>query len=197
MLDKRLPKIYSHIYSLKDVKDLSITVSKQNGENKIICPISMIEFSGLNSFYFFWNCGCLISKMAFDELKMKDQCILCAEKFDKEKDLVNLNYTKEERAQIFQALLLDKIKTKKMKIEKKIIKKEKNIKQENLDSRDYDLFKEFNHKNIVNGNNENDIKNINKDHAIDFNDGKIEKDYLKEKKENKLISYINKKRKRS
>jgi len=76
MLDKRLPKIYSHITSLKDVKDLKIQLAELNGETKIICPISMIEFSGLNTFYFFWNCGCLISKNAFEELNMKDKSIL-------------------------------------------------------------------------------------------------------------------------
>ena len=84
MLDKRLPKIYSHITSLKDVKDLIITNITQNEEKKIICPISKNEFSGLNSFYFFWNCGCLISKRAFDELKMSKECVYCGKDFDKE-----------------------------------------------------------------------------------------------------------------
>lgn len=125
MLDKRLPKIYSHISSLKDVKDLNVKLSEQNGETKIICPISMIEYSGLNTFYFFWNCGCLISKKAFDELHMKDKCILCSKDFNKESDLVNLNYTKEERARLFQKILAEKLNKKAKKEKSKNTHKEK------------------------------------------------------------------------
>jgi len=118
MLDKRLPKIYSHISSLKNVKDLKIKLSELNGETKIICPISMIEYSGLNTFYFLWNCGCLLSKKAFDELHTKDKCVLCGKDFNKETDLVNVNYTKEERARLFQKILYEKLnkKSKKAKI---------------------------------------------------------------------------------
>ena len=181
MLDKRLPKIYSHISSLKDVKDLIITTSKQNEEIKIICPISMIEFSGLNSFYFFWNCGCLISKKAFDELQMKDKCVLCGKKFEKEKDLVNLNYTKEERAQIFQSLILEKIKAKKIKEERKINKKEKITKKEIFD-------------NVLEI--ENNVEK--RENAIDFIKGNLQRNSkLIAKEENNDLILINKKRKRS
>ncbi len=122
MLDKRLPKIYSHISSLKDVKDLIIKLSELNGETKIICPISMIEYSGLNTFYFSWNCGCLISKKAFDELNMKEKCILCGKDFNKETDLVSLHYSKEERGRLFQKIMADKLnkKAKKEKSKNKI-----------------------------------------------------------------------------
>lgn len=181
MLDKRLPKIYSHIKSLKDVKDLIITTSNQNQENKIICPISMIEFSGLNSFYFSWNCGCLISKKAFDELHMKDKCVLCGKLFSKEKDLVNLNYSKEERAQIFQNLIIEKLKSKKTKTDKKESKKEKNT---TIDNFEISELKKLEKK---------------KDTSIKLiNDKKIEIDNLiKEEEKDVDIVFMNKKRKRS
>lgn len=123
MLDKRLPKYYCHITSLKDVKDLNIKISELNGETKIICPISMIEFSGLNTFYFFWNCGCLVSKKAYDELNMKDKCILCGEKFDKNTDLVNINYSKEERKERFESIMAEKKRNKILRDKKKSDKK--------------------------------------------------------------------------
>lgn len=123
MLDKRLPKIYSHISSLKDVRDLNIKLSELNGETKIICPISMIEYSGLNTFYFFWNCGCLISKKAFEELHMKDKCIMCGKDFNKDNDLVNLNYSREERAKLFQKILVEKSNQKSKKEKSKKIEK--------------------------------------------------------------------------
>lgn len=182
MLDKRLPKIYSHITSLKDVKDLILTISKQNDEKKIICPISMIEFSGLNSFYFFWNCGCVISKKAFDELQMKDKCVLCGKDFNKEKDLVNLNYTKEERAQIFNYLMLEKIKNKNKKNKNEKINKQKKEKDkernEIKDSDDYNIeikYREKNEKLLDLVDNENEDYKYSKDKEENFK----EKSYAK------------------
>jgi len=223
MLDKRLPKIYSHITSLKDVRELTISTSKQEEEIKIICPISMIEFSGLNSFYFFWNCGCLISKKAFDELQMKDNCLMCGKKFDKEKDIIDLNHTKEERAQIFQRLIIEKIKEKKSKDEKKldknVEKKEKDLKKHNenkflneLPEKKVNLY-----SNNNNNNNTDMYKDNNKDNAYGLfkmkryfgQDGhEYEYEGRKENKnnhnhnhndinENNKLEFINKKRKRS
>jgi hypothetical protein len=200
MLDKRLPKIYSHITSLKDVKELTISTSKQEEENKIICPISMIEFSGLNSFYFFWNCGCLISKKAFDELQMKDKCVLCGKKFDKEKDIVDLNHTKEERAQIFQRLILEKIKEKKIKDEKKIEKKEKDINK--LTNNNIDIqIKNLNECEKLNKNsklNKNTNEFNDKNYGSFKNGNFFEKENKNKNEINEFdIEFINKKRKRS
>jgi hypothetical protein len=50
LIDKQLPKAFSHIKRLKDVKDLNINlIEDPNTEVKVICPISMIEYSGLNT----------------------------------------------------------------------------------------------------------------------------------------------------
>lgn len=204
MLDKRLPKIYSHIKSLKDVKDLNITLSELNGETKIICPISMIEFSGLNTFYFFWNCGCLISKKAFDELHMKDKCILCGAKFDREIDLVNINYSKEERARIFSEIMNKKLKNQKGKQEKQDIsnnpknnmdKKKMNVelKEENIINLNSDLTSSKDEDNKVSINyHSQENKNFVKDHLVHqkYEDNDLRSVSLK-------LEYINKKRKRN
>jgi hypothetical protein len=107
LLDKRLPKTFQHIKKLKDVKNLNVNIleNKDTEETKVICPISMIEYNGLNTFYILWSCGCVISKKAIDELNMTDKCINCGEKVDIKTDLVNLNYTKEEREAILRSLL--------------------------------------------------------------------------------------------
>lgn len=125
LLDKRIPKFFLHITSLKDVKDLNIILSQiENEETKVICPISSTEFSGLNCFYIIWKCGCVISKKATDELQMKDKCIVCGTDIDIKKDLVNLNFTKEERNQIYIKLLEEKKRVKEHK--KEIQHKESN-----------------------------------------------------------------------
>jgi hypothetical protein len=51
LLNKQLPKTFQHIKKLKDVKDLNISLmeDKEAQETKVICPISMIEYSGLNT----------------------------------------------------------------------------------------------------------------------------------------------------
>ncbi len=48
LLDKRMPITYQHISNLRDIKNLNITLLEIESDVKIICPISMIEYSGLN-----------------------------------------------------------------------------------------------------------------------------------------------------
>jgi hypothetical protein len=104
LLNKSFPKIFNHITSLKDVKELNCNLSK---DGKIECGISLEEFSGMNKFYFLWSCGCVISKNAIDKLGMKDKCLICNCPF-KNKDLISLNYTNEEKEKIRFEIIKDK-----------------------------------------------------------------------------------------
>ena len=87
------------------------------------CPVTMIEFSGINKFFFLWKCGCVMSKNAIDEIGMKDKCIVCGEYCNKEKDLISLNYTKEEKEKIKQEIMKEKEIQKMNKIKKHSIEK--------------------------------------------------------------------------
>ena len=49
LLNKKMPKEFSHIKSLKDVKDLKCTI---DNKGYIECQVSKEEFSGINNFYF-------------------------------------------------------------------------------------------------------------------------------------------------
>ena len=47
-----MPKTFRHVTSLKDVKELNVTLNEntQSGEElKILCPITMLEFNGYNT----------------------------------------------------------------------------------------------------------------------------------------------------
>jgi hypothetical protein len=107
LIEKRLPRNFLHITSLKDLKDLNISLTDDE-ESKIICPISMIDFSGLNCFYILWNCGCVISKKAVEELEMSCKCLNCNSEVNFKTDLVNLNYSSKERENIFKQILMEK-----------------------------------------------------------------------------------------
>jgi hypothetical protein len=107
LIEKRLPRNFMHITSLKDLKDLKITLSDDE-DSKIICPVSMIDFSGLNCFYILWNCGCVISKKALEELEMSCKCLNCNSEVNCKTDLVSLNYTTKERENIFKQILQEK-----------------------------------------------------------------------------------------
>jgi hypothetical protein len=124
LIEKRLPKNYHHISCLKDIKDLNITLSKKNDENeesKIVCPITMMEFSGMNNFYIVWKCGCVVSKKALDELnmKIKNKCVHCGASAEFKCDLVSLNYTSKERESLFNKIMEDKKKINEKKIREK------------------------------------------------------------------------------
>ncbi len=116
LIEKRLPKTFNHINSLKDIKDLNVTFSD---DEKILCPITMILFSGMNSFSFIWKCGCVLSKKALEELSIKNNCIHCGASVDLKTDLVSLNYTSKEKQAIFNKIIEEKIKIRENKNKEK------------------------------------------------------------------------------
>jgi len=58
LVEKKMPKCFSHIKSLKDVKEANICFREQ-GEFKIMCPITQDEFNGVHKFFANWSCGCV------------------------------------------------------------------------------------------------------------------------------------------
>ena len=127
LIEKRLPKTFRHITSLKDVKDLNIHITGVESVDhlKIVCPISMLEYSGINNFFILWQCGCVISKKAIDELNMKDKCIQCGTLIDLKSDLISLNYSIKERQVKFNRLIEEKLHKKKASSFKEKIENEK------------------------------------------------------------------------
>jgi hypothetical protein len=137
LIEKRLPKRYSHISTLKDLRDLNIKFSDESeigiknqvdqyikqsdSGSKILCPITMMEYSGLNNFYIIWKCGCVLSKKAIDELnmKLKNKCVNCGVIIDYKNDLVSLNYSAKEREALFNQILDEKSKLKEKKLKEK------------------------------------------------------------------------------
>jgi len=71
IVNKDLQSRFSHVKSLKDIKDIPLLEdSKEGGNARLICPINQKEFNGINGFIFFWRCGCLISESAIRKLDL-------------------------------------------------------------------------------------------------------------------------------
>ena len=147
LINKNLPnKTFKHIKSLKDVKELKCEFSN---DGKIKCKISNIDFSGMNKFFFIWNCGDVLSLDAIKNLNMTNKCLLCGEEFKKE-DLISLNYTKEEKEKIQKKILLERK-------EKNLLLQLKRKREENNEKNNENNFNEINNEINNENNNENTI----------------------------------------
>ena len=62
----------------------------------IVCPITQNEYNGFNKFLMVWTCGCVLSEVAVNELKMTDKCLVCGTEATK-KDLICLDQSPEEQ----------------------------------------------------------------------------------------------------
>ncbi len=99
LIENSLPKQFRHITTLKDIVEVNIEENKkENAAFPLICPISQIEFNGLNRFILLWSCGCAYSEKAFNETnnKEKSKCLVCQAPF-KSSDIVSLNMSPRER----------------------------------------------------------------------------------------------------
>jgi hypothetical protein len=196
LIEKRLPKSYSHISSLKDLKDLNIKFSDESDAknqvdqyikqsdsgSKIACPITMMEFSGLNNFYIIWKCGCVLSKKAIDELnmKLKNKCVNCGTSVDYKNDLVSLNYSAKEKEALFNQILEEKSKLKEKKLKEKYIREIENKEGETKHENTEKIKNEKNEK-IQKFKNENNLKT---ESELDSHTDKIhEKELLSKKRE--------------
>ena len=106
---KKIPLEFNHLTSLKVVKDLNIEI---NNKGNVTCPISCIEFSGINKFYFVWNCGCVMSGKAINEIGIKNKCVVCGKEYLSENGLISLNMTNEEKNQILKQIKAQNIQRK-------------------------------------------------------------------------------------
>ena len=109
LLEKKIPLEFNHLTSLKVVKDLNIEI---NNKGNVTCPISCIEFSGINKFYFVWNCGCVMSGKAINEIGIKNKCVVCGKEYLSENGLISLNMTNEEKRQILKQIKAQNIQRK-------------------------------------------------------------------------------------
>lgn len=99
LIDKSLPKKFKYITSIKDVSDVNLAVNtKSNAAFPFVCPLSQIEFNGMNRFVLIWSCGCAYSEKLFNETKNveKNKCMLCSKPFKRD-DIVSLNMTTDQQ----------------------------------------------------------------------------------------------------
>lgn len=102
LYEKTVPKLFGHIRKLKDLKQVRVETSQDPASPyPLICPLSKLEFNGIEKFVVIWSCGCMISEKTL-ECKV---CPLCSQKYD-EADLIRLNASPEEiesRKQMLEA----------------------------------------------------------------------------------------------
>ena len=102
LLDKSLCDSITHIRSLKDVKELNLTVNSGYDSKcreaaghfdtmaaKYICPVAGLEMNGKYRFCFMWSCGCVLSERAMKEVP-SEVCHKCGKAFDPE-NVITLN----------------------------------------------------------------------------------------------------------
>lgn len=77
LIDKTLSSTCSHIRGLKDVREVHFTANPSYdaaGEKEgsllplFVCPITMLEFNGMNHFVFLWSTGHVLSSKALHEV---------------------------------------------------------------------------------------------------------------------------------
>lgn len=117
LIDKSLSKKFKYINSIKDVADVNLAENtKADSSFPFVCPLSQIEFNGLNRFVLIWSCGCAYSEKLFNETKNleKNKCLLCGKPF-KGSDIVSLNMNADQQEGVRAELM--------KKIEEKVKKK--------------------------------------------------------------------------
>lgn len=61
-----------------------------------MCPLSKIEFNGINKFVSLWGCGCVFSKQLIENVKSeKKVCPICQNEYGIN-DIINLTLSDEE-----------------------------------------------------------------------------------------------------
>eukprot|EP00051_Salpingoeca_urceolata_P026417 m.477233 g.477233 ORF g.477233 m.477233 type:complete len:292 (-) comp20783_c0_seq1:691-1566(-) len=93
-VSKEQATIVSHIKSLKDVKELNLTKSRDQADDDhlkptFVCPVTGLELNGLHRFYIFWTCGCVVSERAVREAP-SDTCHKCGSLIKKE-DMITIH----------------------------------------------------------------------------------------------------------
>lgn len=72
LLNKSLPTTFSHIRGLKDLKQLILTCVPEYHDggdlSQFKCPVTQVEFNGIQPFVVLWNSGWVLSESAIREL---------------------------------------------------------------------------------------------------------------------------------
>ena len=89
LLSHKLPPDFSHIKAQQDV----IEAKFHSDTSGLACPVSGIEYNGLNKFFVMWDCGCVLSEKALKEIPSQE-CIMCSQPI---KLKVKLGQTREEQ----------------------------------------------------------------------------------------------------
>jgi len=125
-----MPPSAKHIKSLKDIKDLNLTLNpayknddKKNGGTDsrgapYICPVIGLEMSGKFRFVGIWSCGCVFSERALKEIATKN-CHKCQKPFE-ENDVVILNGNEDDVVLMKQRMELRQQKQKKKRERNKV-----------------------------------------------------------------------------
>jgi hypothetical protein len=112
LLEKQESEVASHVSSLKDVKELKLTLNPaykaengfvggdyvDHGNAMFICPVIGLEMNGRWRFVFFWNCGCVVSEKAVQEVK-GDNCHRCGNPYHPN-DVILINGSAEEMEEL-------------------------------------------------------------------------------------------------
>ncbi len=124
LVEKKIPKCYGYIRSLKDVKEANVCLKaggavadSDDCENRIICPITQMEYNGTSRFWLIWSCGCLVSEKALKELGVQShKCVNCGKPYSSSKhecansvagDLISLNWTNGEQEKRRRTLMME------------------------------------------------------------------------------------------
>lgn len=120
LLERKMPKEYSHIRSLKDVKQCKVEFDKDEStsnvavgetnvarKNGLICPLSRADLSnsGLKT-VLIWKTGVMCTEKALKEMKgaEKGVCPVTGEKYDPETDVVPLAVFDDELEELKKKL---------------------------------------------------------------------------------------------
>ncbi|GJX71270.1 protein RTF2 [Tanacetum coccineum] len=121
LLEKKIPKAFSHIKRLRDVIDVEMEVIPGSGDGldrsdkdvKFQCPVTGLEFNGKYKFYALKSCGHVLSVKALREIKT-NSCHVCRKEFV-ESDKIVINGNEEEVNALRESLNLREKKVKKVK----------------------------------------------------------------------------------
>lgn len=116
LIEKNLPKEFSHITSIKDFVTLNLKQSeKPDAAFPFVCPVSNTELNGLNRFLFLWKCGCVFSEKALEQIKDGEKkCLICTKPYSSD-EVISLNYTEEEQFRMQREIIEKKEQQKKDK----------------------------------------------------------------------------------
>jgi len=136
LIDKKIPKHFSHIRSLKDVFPVNFTPNPSynpkseqmsadamdiGAVSPFICPVTNITVGSGHKFAVLKTCGCVFSERALKECPT-EACLICNKHYTKE-DVFYLNPDEEEK-KVRQATLQEENSKKEKKVKKE--KKRKN-----------------------------------------------------------------------